>query len=103
MEEEVPVTGVQHFCRLQELLGRVESCPETTACPFWDPGDAAHERHCVIADLDLSGRPEAAAWLLRIRTSLEAAGTSEERESALRHLAASRAKIARNSSAPRRH
>jgi hypothetical protein len=65
------------YCRLHESLGRHESCPGI-ACPLWGPGDATHEARCALADLDLTGRPEAAAWLLRIRTELETARTPEE-------------------------
>lgn len=90
------------FCRLQELLGRVELCP-TTACALWEPGDATHEGRCAIADLDLAGRPEAAAWLLRIRKELETVSTPEEKKAALRHLVKSRDLITRSSRAPRRH
>lgn len=90
------------FCRLQELLGRVELCP-AAACALWDPGDTTHEGHCAIADLDLTGRPDAAAWLLRIRKELETVSTSEEKESALRHFAESHDLITRSSRAPRRH
>jgi hypothetical protein len=89
-------------CRLQELLGCVELCP-ATACALWDPGDATHEGHCAIADLDLARRPEVAAWLLRIRKELETVSTSEQRESALRHFAEARDLITRSSRAPRRH
>jgi hypothetical protein len=72
------------LCQLQYTVGRVEDCPEG-ACPFWEPGGAALQGRCAVEDLDLSGRPEVAAWLLRIRKQLEAADTREEEEQA-RHL-----------------
>jgi len=74
--------SVARLCRLQHAAGRVEACPGA-CCPFWEPGGAVLAGRCALDQVDLSARPELAAWLLRIRKRLEAAGTRED-EPALR-------------------
>ena len=64
-------------CKLQEAVGRIERCPGGP-CPFWEPGGAVLEGRCAVECLDVNGRPEFAAWLLRIRKRLEAASTREQ-------------------------
>ena len=53
-------------CRLQAAVGRVERCPQDTACPFWRDGE------CLIGglDTDLEGNPELAQMLLRLRSQM---------------------------------
>ena len=46
-------------CRLD---GR--ECPGA-ACPFWLSGE------CLLAEIDMRGRPDVAAWLTELRTELE--------------------------------
>jgi hypothetical protein len=71
------------LCRLQDAVGRVETCPED-ACPFWEPGGTALEGRCAVERLDLAHRPEVADWLLRIRKQLERAGNRDEEQQARR-------------------
>lgn len=66
-------------CRLNEALGVAEECPEE-ACPFWEPGAAVLAGRCTFEGLDLSGRGDLAAYLLRLRADLRTAETNEERE-----------------------
>jgi hypothetical protein len=67
------------LCRLQHAAGRIETCPEER-CPFWEPGGAALAGRCAVEQVDLSGRQQLAAWLLRIRTQLELASTREQED-----------------------
>jgi hypothetical protein len=71
------------ICALEHALGRVVSCPESD-CPFWEPGGAVLPGRCAFDRLDLSGRPEVAAELLRIRALLESPASPSD-EQALRH------------------
>jgi hypothetical protein len=98
----VGTSATPRFCLLHELLGRVESCAGS-ACGLWEQADATHAGGCAVADLDLTGRPEASAWLLRIRQALENASTPEELAAARRRLVESRDLITRTSLAARRH
>lgn len=73
-----PPTALEaRLCRLQYAVGRVETCPEER-CPFWEPGGAVLEGRCVSERLGASGNPDLAAWLLRIRKTLESERTREE-------------------------
>jgi hypothetical protein len=67
----------QRLCRLQYEVGRVETCPGAP-CPFWESGS------CVVDGLDVSGRLDLAAWLLRIRSSLDRARMREDEQEARR-------------------
>ena len=62
------------LCRLQYIAGRVEDCPEER-CPFWEPERPLVEGGCAFEKLDVADHPALAAWLLRVRTKLEAART----------------------------
>jgi hypothetical protein len=59
-----------HICALERAVGRREVCPEA-GCPFWEPGGAVLSGRCAFERLDLSGRPEVAQELLRVRELLE--------------------------------
>jgi hypothetical protein len=74
-----------HLCRLSATIGREEACPEA-GCPFWEPGGAALEGRCAIERLELEGRDDVAAWLVRLRARLEAADSGEDAERARREL-----------------
>jgi hypothetical protein len=76
MTHHHPTDGVE-LCRLASVFGRVESCGESR-CAFWEPGGAVVDGRCAFEQLDLSFRPEAAALLLRVRATLEAAGDEEQ-------------------------
>jgi hypothetical protein len=71
-------------CQLEQATGQAGSCPER-ACAFWEPGGAVLPGRCAFDRLDLSGRPEVAAELLRIRALLESSCSASE-EQDLRHL-----------------
>jgi hypothetical protein len=71
-------------CALEHAMGRAAPCPEN-ACPFWEPGGAVLPARCAFDRLDLSGRPEVAAELLRIRSLLESPASAAA-EHDLRHL-----------------
>jgi hypothetical protein len=72
------------LCALEHAVGRSVSCPES-GCPFWEPGGPALPGRCAFEQLELSGRPELARELLRIRELLESPASADaERES--RHL-----------------
>jgi hypothetical protein len=64
--DDAPMNDDQVTCRLQAAVGRVERCPEDTACPFWRDGE------CLIAglDTDLESNPELAQMLLRLRSQM---------------------------------
>ena len=47
-------------------------------CPFWESGS------CAVDGVDLSGRSDLAAWLLRIRSSLDRARVREDEQEARR-------------------
>jgi hypothetical protein len=59
-----------HICALERAVGRCEVCPEA-GCPFWEPGGTVLSGRCAFERLDLSGRPEVARELLRVRELLE--------------------------------
>ena len=67
----------QRLCKLQYEVGRVETCPEGR-CPFWESSS------CAVDGLDVSGRSDLAAWLLRIRSSLERARMRDDEQEARR-------------------
>ncbi len=56
-------------CRIKEAFGRTAICTEE-ACPFWEL-DRSGTGACVLAELDLSGRPEFANVLLCLLEQLE--------------------------------
>jgi hypothetical protein len=64
--DDAPMKVDQVTCRLQVAVGRLERCPQDTACPFWRDGE------CLIAglDADLEGNPELAQMLLRLRSQM---------------------------------
>ncbi len=70
-------------CRMKETLGQTEACPDT-ACPFWETRGAGLEGRCAFEQLDLRGRPQLAAFLLGIRSELEAADVAEGENEARR-------------------
>jgi hypothetical protein len=72
------------LCALERAVGRSEPCPER-GCPFWEPGGAVLSGRCAFERLDLSGRPEVALELLRIRELLEPPASAGA-EPAPRHL-----------------
>jgi hypothetical protein len=72
------------ICRLERAAGRNAPCPEE-ACPFWEPGGAVLEGRCAFDRLDLTGRPEVVAELLRVRYALGSA-VSQDAERDARHL-----------------
>lgn len=72
------------LCALEHAVGRSAPCSESD-CPFWEPGGAVLPGQCAFERLDLSGRPDAARELLRIRELLESP-LSAEAEGDARHL-----------------
>lgn len=64
------------LCRLKAELGHAETCPEGR-CAFWEPGGAVLDGRCALEGIDLTGRRDVAAWLLRVRRQLEAVGAGE--------------------------
>ena len=70
-------------CALEQTMGRVVACPESE-CPFWEPGGAVLPGRCAFERLDLGGRTEVAAELLRIRALLESPASAAA-EQDLRH------------------
>jgi len=77
-------SGRPRLCALEHAVGRSAPCPESD-CPFWEPGGAVLPGQCAFERLDLSGRPDAARELLRIRELLESP-LSAEAEGDARHL-----------------
>lgn len=75
---------MRRLCALEHAVGRSAQCPESD-CPFWEPAGAVLPGRCAFERLDLSGRPEAAQELLRIRELLESP-VSAEAEGKARHL-----------------
>jgi hypothetical protein len=75
------VTGL---CALERAVGRSELCPEG-GCPFWEPGGAVLSGRCAFEQLDLSGRPDVAKELLRVRELLEPPASADAGGEA-RHL-----------------
>ena len=76
------------FCRIKHTLGVDEPCPEG-ACPFWEHGGAVVEAGCGLERLHVDvGRPDLAAYLDELRTSLETARDDRERAEARRAFAA---------------
>ena len=74
---------MSRICALEQTMGRIVPCPES-ACAFWEPGGAVLPGRCAFDRLDLSGRPEVAAELLRIRVLLESPASAAA-EQDLRH------------------
>ena len=66
-------------------MGQDAACREVT-CAFWDPGGAVLDGRCSFERLELSGKPELAAWLLDMRRALETARTEPEQRDARREL-----------------
>lgn len=66
------------FCPLDAVAGRKRACPEL-GCPFWEPGGAVVRGRCAFERLDLAGRPQLAAELLRIREQLSSVSAADER------------------------
>jgi hypothetical protein len=79
------MTTTPRFCRIAAAVGRDEACPER-ACPFWEPGGAALDGRCAVDRLELDARADVAAWLLRLRATLEAAESVEDADRARREL-----------------
>jgi hypothetical protein len=71
-------TGMDCFCPLDAVAGRKRACPEL-GCPFWEPGGAVVRGRCAFERLDLAGRPQLAAELLRIREQLSSVSAADER------------------------
>src|SRR6266536_5059427 len=67
------------LCRLQDEVGRTETCPGGK-CPFWEEAGLIGEPGCAFdrIALDVHGRPELAQHLLRIRHALAAARSDEQ-------------------------
>lgn len=90
-------------CCLHAVLGRDSPCLE--ACAFWKQGVGDQQGRCdvwpLVARLEFDDRPDNAGWLLRIRTLLETAATSEQQGEAQRHLAQARDRIARTAQVTR--
>ena len=64
---------IASLCRLNEVLGVAEECPEE-ACPFWEPGGAVLSGRCAFEGLAaFGGRRDLAGFLLRIREGLHSA------------------------------
>jgi hypothetical protein len=57
------------LCRLQDAVGRVETCPGSR-CPFWD------DEACMFRAVgpDVFERPDVAQHLLELRTALQEEG-----------------------------
>ena len=72
------------LCALEHAVGRSELCPES-GCPFWEPGGAVVSGRCAFEQLDLSGRPDVAKELLRVRELLEPPASAGA-EGEARHL-----------------
>ena len=62
-------------CRIQEILGPAEACPEN-GCAFWEPNAG---NGCAFRRVDLAESHEVADWLLEMRRTLESFRTTEER------------------------
>jgi hypothetical protein len=69
--------GTTRRCPLEHAVGCTVACPESS-CAFWEPGGAVLPGRCAFEQLDLSGRPEVAAELLRIRALLDSTASADE-------------------------
>jgi hypothetical protein len=76
---------MERICTLEKVVGRIRACP-FDACPFWEPGGAVLQGRCAFEHLDLEGRPDIAAELLRVRDELQADGREETRQAFYRLL-----------------
>lgn len=75
-------------CWLQDTLGRVERCPESGRCPFWEVGGAVLEAGCLLERF-LSRddwTPELAHRWVALRQSLERPGRAQPGTSHLFYL-----------------
>lgn len=77
------MAATHQTCRLKSAIGFAEGCPGA-GCPFWEPGGAVLEGRCAFEELDISGNPQLAGWLLQIRERLESARTLEAADDARR-------------------
>jgi hypothetical protein len=67
---------MNRLCALEHAVGRSGLCPEG-GCPFWEPGGVVLSGRCAFERLDLSGRPEVARELMRIRVLLESPASAD--------------------------
>jgi len=65
------------LCRLELAFGRAERC-RRAECAFWEEGGAVLSGSCAFESVDVSDRPQLAAWLLGVRRALEAATSVED-------------------------
>ena len=68
------------LCRLQDAAGRVEACPGAR-CPFWAAGGGVLPSVCAVErlQLDLTGLPELAHSLLKLRRSFDRGADAQTR------------------------
>jgi hypothetical protein len=66
--------GMDETCKLDRVLGEIRACPREV-CGLWEDGGRVLEGGCAVArlGLDLTGRPDLAAWLVGLRRELELA------------------------------
>jgi hypothetical protein len=87
LRREATIFGMEHLssaaearlCRLQYEAGRVEQCPEER-CPFWEEAGAGSPGRCAVEQVDVSGNPALASWLLGVRKELEAVRTNRDEQ-----------------------
>jgi hypothetical protein len=68
-------SGNSELCRIEQRLGRVESCPRER-CAFWIRDETGPQQGCMFGRLDLAGRDDLARWLHELRYALEAAAAA---------------------------
>ncbi len=63
----------ERICLLQYALSRVEACPRTSRCGFWEEGGAVLDEGCLLERILPSEdwTPELAARWLRVRRRVE--------------------------------
>ena len=73
---------IRHPCRIKLAIGEADECPQG-ACAFWEHGGAVIESGCALERLQIDvRRPDLAAYLVELRSALEAARDAREREAA---------------------
>ena len=67
-----PEVAERKLCSLQYALGRIEECPLSARCPFWEEGGAVLDAGCLLERMlpPEDWTPELAARWLRVRRSL---------------------------------
>lgn len=72
---------VGKLCTLEYALGRIEPCPRSSRCPFWEEGGAVLESGCMLERFlpAEDWTPELAAHWLRVRRAAERRYAQEAR------------------------